>query len=53
MAKPVPEEELGLIEGVVRRHPEGITAREISNTLSKGVPLRTLQYRLKSAFPQP
>ena len=37
-----------MIEEVVQRHAEGVTAREISEELETAFPRRTLQYRLKS-----
>ena len=47
MAKRIPEEELKAILDAGRRHPGGITARQIARELKVAVPLRTLQYRLK------
>jgi len=47
MAKRIPEEELAAIEDAVRRHPGGVTTQEIASGLKDGLPLRTLQYRLK------
>lgn len=47
MAKRIPEEDLQAIEDVARRHPEGVTAQQISRDLKAAIPLRTLQYRLK------
>ncbi len=46
MPRPVLAEELGEIEKVVRSCP-GMTSAEIENALGTGIPLRTLQYRLK------
>jgi hypothetical protein len=39
---------LKAIEETVKRHPEGMTAQEISEALKSATPRRTLQYRLKS-----
>ncbi|MBI2603377.1 MAG: Fic family protein [Deltaproteobacteria bacterium] len=47
MAKRIPEEALQVIEAAARRHPEGVTAKQISRNLKEAIPLRTLQYRLK------
>ena len=47
MAKPVPEQDLKVIEGVVRSRPGGVTVGEIAAALEAGLPRRTLQYRLK------
>jgi len=47
MPKQIPEEKLAAIEGVVKRHPGGVAAREIARALKVDLPLRTLQYRLK------
>ena len=47
MSKRIPEEELAAIEGVLRRHPGSVAAREMARALKPGLPLRTLQYRLK------
>jgi len=47
MSKRIPEEELAAIEGVLRRYPGSVAAREIAHALKPGLPLRTLQYRLK------
>ena len=47
MAKPLPEQELKAIEGVVRSRPGGIAVGEIAAALEAGLPRRTLQYRLK------
>ena len=47
MARRIREAELQAIEAAVRRHPDGMTARQIAGAL-KDVPAhRTLQYRLK------
>ena len=42
------QENLREIEKVVRGHPDGMTAQEISEALKSAPPRRTLQYRLKS-----
>ena len=47
MARPVPEKELRAIEDVARHHAGGVTASEIADALPGGLPLRTLQYRLR------
>ena len=47
MAKRIPEKELAEIEEIVRRHPDGVTFKEIADELKTEVPRRTLQYRLK------
>jgi Fic/DOC family len=47
MPKPVPEEELKVIEGVLRAHPEGLTRTSIAGALTEKVPPRTLQSRLR------
>ena len=36
------------MEGVVRQHPDGLTAQQIDDALESALPRRTLQYRLKS-----
>jgi hypothetical protein len=43
-----PGADLKAIEETVKRHPEGMTAQEISEALKSATPRRTLQYRLKS-----
>ena len=48
MARHIREENQRAIEEVVRGHPDGITAQEISEALKSAPPHRTLQYRLKS-----
>ena len=48
MARQIREEDLQAIEEVVRPHPEGRTARQISEALASAPMRRTLQYRLKS-----
>lgn len=47
MAKQIPKEDLAAIEQAVLRHPGGATAQQIHGELQLGLPLRTLQYRLK------
>ena len=42
------QENLREIEEVVRGHPDGMTAQQISEALKSAPPRRTLQYRLKS-----
>ncbi len=44
----IPDNALEAIEGAVRRHPHGASAQEILRALAVPIPLRTLQYRLKS-----
>lgn len=48
MARRLRDEDLQPIEAVARRHPEGVTARQIESALDSPPPRRTLQYRLKS-----
>lgn len=48
VARRIREKDLQAIEEVVRRHPEGMTAREIRRILEAPPAHRTLQYRLKS-----
>ncbi len=49
MVREFQRDDLQAIEEVVRRHPEGMTARQIAETLAAAAPpRRTLQYRLKS-----
>ncbi len=48
MARRIREKDLQAIEEVVRRHPQGMTAREIRKILETPPAHRTLQYRLKS-----
>jgi Fic family protein len=47
LANQIPIEALAAIEGVVRRHPNGVSAPEILRALPAPIPRRTLQYRLK------
>src|SRR6266705_5938696 len=47
MAKRIPKEDLIEIEEVVRRHPDGVTFKEIADELKTEIPPRTLQYRLR------
>ena len=39
--------ELETIEAAIRRHPDGLTARQLGSRLEGNLPHRTLQYRLK------
>ena len=48
MANQIPDNALEAIEEAVRRHPDGASAQEILRSLASPIPLRTLQYRLKS-----
>ena len=48
MPRRVNEEDLRVIEGAVRQHPDGLTAQQIDDALQSAPPRRTLQYRLKS-----
>ena len=48
MARRIREANLKAIEEVVRRHPDGMTARQIAEALEDAPAHRTLQYRLKS-----
>ncbi|MDP9266926.1 MAG: Fic family protein [Acidobacteriota bacterium] len=47
MAKRISDEALRAIEQAVGAHPDGVSLREIAETLTPPVPPRTLQYRLK------
>jgi len=47
MAKQIPEQDLIEIEEIVRRHPDGVTFKEIADALKTRIPPRTLQYRLR------
>ena len=47
MAKPIPEQELNVIEAVVSAHPEGVAIQDIQDELDEVIARRTLQYRLK------
>ena len=47
MAKRIPQENLIEIEEIVRRHPDGVTFKEIADELKTEIPPRTLQYRLR------
>ena len=47
MAGRIREEDLQAIEEVVRRRPDGMTAREVGAALEHAPPHRTLQYRLR------
>ena len=48
MPRRMQEEDLRAIDGVVRPHPDGLTAQQIDDALESAPPRRTLQYRLKS-----
>jgi hypothetical protein len=48
LANQIPDTALQAIEEAVRRHPDGASAQEILRNLATPIPLRTLQYRLKS-----
>ena len=48
LAKQIPSDALAAIEEAVRRYPDGASAQEVLRALAAPVPLRTLQYRLKS-----
>ena len=48
MARQILETDLRAIEEAVRRHPDGMTARQIAEALEDAPAHRTLQYRLKS-----
>jgi len=48
LANQIPDKALEAIEEAVRRHPDGASAQEILRALAAPIPLRTLQYRLKS-----
>jgi hypothetical protein len=47
MAKQIREDELQAVEHAVRACPGGATLRQIADALPRGLPRRTLQYRLK------
>jgi len=47
MAKQIPDQDLNEIEEIVRRHPDGVTFKEIADALKTRIPPRTLQYRLR------
>ena len=47
MARRIREEDLQVIEAVLRQHPEGRTAQQISDALASTPARRTLQYRLR------
>ncbi len=48
LAKQIPDDALAAIENAVRRHPGGASAQQVMRALAAPIPLRTLQYRLKS-----
>ena len=48
MPNQIPPDALSAIEKAVRRHPHDVSAQEIMQGLEVEIPLRTLQYRLKS-----
>ena len=48
MVRRIREADLQAIEAAVRRHPDGMTARQIADALEDAPAHRTLQYRLKS-----
>ena len=48
MAKRIRDESLLALEEAVRRHPDGVTARQIEEAIEAAPPRRTLQYRLRS-----
>jgi hypothetical protein len=48
LANQIPDDALYAIEEVVHRYPGGASAQEILRALAVSIPLRTLQYRLKS-----
>ena len=47
MSRRIREGDLQAVEGVVRRHPDGLAAQQIADALQSAPPRRTLQYRLK------
>jgi len=47
VARRIRDEDLQAIEEVVRRRPDGMTARQIAEALENPPPHRTLQYRLR------
>ena len=48
MARRLPEDSLQAIVEAARRHPDGVTAGEVADSLPADLPRRTLQYRLKA-----
>ncbi|WP_428099484.1 Fic family protein [Candidatus Rariloculus sp.] len=48
MVRRIPEDNLQAILEAVRRNPDGMTARQVADSLEDGVARRTLQYRLKA-----
>jgi hypothetical protein len=49
LAKQISEDDLTAIEQAVGNHPDGVSAQQILQALPPPpIPLRTLQYRLKS-----
>lgn len=48
MVRRIPQELLDAVVETVRQYPEGATARQIAESLGGELPLRTLQYRLKT-----
>ena len=48
MTRRIRDGSLLAIEDAVRRHPEGVTARQIEEAIEDAPPRRTLQYRLRS-----
>jgi Fic family protein len=52
VAQEFPDEKLKAIEDAVRRHREGVTARQIADALQERTPRRTLQYRLNHLVQQ-
>jgi hypothetical protein len=46
VARQIPEEDLQAIIEVVSRHPDGVSAQDISDALERRIKHRTLQYRL-------
>lgn len=48
MARRISEQELQDILRAVQQHPDGVTARQLLESLGDNLPLRTLQYRIKT-----
>lgn len=48
MARRIQDQDLRSIEEVVKRQPDGLTARQIASALDSPLPRRTLQYRLRA-----
>lgn len=47
MAKQIPEEDLKVIEEMLKAHPNGVDLKFINEAMGNTLPHRTLQYRLR------